>query len=567
MGNVYATDNREALRQAVELVLSSASHGRITKTSETQHIDFKEEAGRRNGHIIEPGERENPFAATKLADEVACMANSPNGGALVLGVEDKTGQIIGTELDVDWLRQRIHEGIEVAPDVVEENVQGQRILVIYVASSPEPVEDTGGRLRWRVGDSCRPVDRAEWWEYRRGQQNYDEMAQPTSLTVAKVRSGAIEIARQFSPAIADLTAEDMLLRLGALNSDGNLTQAGALLFTGQPSSVIELTVFDVPGGFVTNRVTGEGEKSALEQLDLIEKSLKVVNRNNTLVEGWVHTPVPQVPHSAVREALLNAMIHRDWNRSETIDVRWVELDSTLTVRSPGGFPGSITAENVLSNRAARYPALADLFRAIGLVDKQGVGVDRMYQSMIAVGHRPPIIEQVAGAFIETTLAGGEPVLPVLELMSKIAPEQRQRDYRVAIILYELFSRPFVTEKVVAQGLQSGIESAKIALKAGSQTVVGGRPLIEPYGPVWRLGGPARRILDSADQLPYSSTDVAQMEKVAFAWLREIGDLATSDIMELCGVSRGTANKCVEKLLADGAVLRIGGGRSTKYRLR
>ena len=67
--------------------------------------------------------------------------------------------------------------------------------------------------------------------------------------------------------------------------------------------------------------------------------------------------------------------------------------------------------------------------------------------------------------------------------------------------------------------------------------MGGRPLIEPYGWYgdWEA---ARRILDNADQLHYSSTDVTQMEKVAFAWLREIGDLATSDIMELCGVSRG-----------------------------
>lgn len=61
-----------------------------------------------------------------MADEVACFANTPRGGAIILGVEDGSGQIIGTLLDRDWLRQRIYQLVGVAPDVVEEEVQGQR---------------------------------------------------------------------------------------------------------------------------------------------------------------------------------------------------------------------------------------------------------------------------------------------------------------------------------------------------------------------------------------------------------------------------------------------------------
>ena len=563
----YEGDRRENLQREVEFILASAKDGRITENSENQLIDFKEEAERRRGSYVEPGSVENPGAATKIADEVACMANSPQGGALILGVEDGTGTIIGTELGVDWLRHRVNNAVDVAPDIVERHVEGQRLLVIYVAPAAEPVTDTSGRIRWRVGDSCQPVDRAEWWEYRRRQRTYDEMAQSTSRTLAHVRSGAMVIVAHSSPAVDDLTVEETLRRLGALSPSGTLTYAGALLFTAQPASVIDLTVFDVFGGYITNQVTGEPGTSALEQLDLIERSLKVVNKNTTLIEGFVHMSIPQIPHNAVREALLNAMIHRDWNRSEPIDVRWIDLDSTLIVRSPGGFPTSITSNNVLSNRAARYPALADLYRAIGLVDKQGVGVDRMYQSMITLGHRPPTIEQVAGPYIETTLSGGPPVPSVVELTSKIVPEPRQRDYRIAIIVYQLLSRAYVTEETVAHGLQSGVQEARNALEAGVQTSVGGQPLIEAYRSVWRFGAPARRILDDAGQLPYSSTDVGDMVQVALMWLREVGDLATADIVELCGVSRGTANKCIESMLEDRTIAKVGGGRSTRYRLR
>lgn len=562
---------REQLNVQVEAILSSASDGRVLKTKETQSVDLKEEAGRRNGSQIEPGKPENPLAADKLADEVACMANTPGGGALIVGIEDKTGRIIGTELDIDWLRQGIYSRIDVAPDIVEKRVQGQRVLAIFVAAAAEPVEDTGNRLRWRVGDSCKPVDRSQWWEYQRSQAGFDPMAQVSTATIKDVRPGAVALARKWDPAFAELTDEELLHGIGALDAQGFLSVAGQLLFTPANRTVIELSIFDVHGGKVLNRVVPEPEKSCLEQLELIEQALSVVNKNNTVVEGFVHKPVPEIPRSAVREAMLNAMIHRDWNRSEAIDVRWIELDSTLIVRSPGGFPTAITADNVLSNRAARYPALADLYRAVGLVDKQGVGVDRMYQSMIALGHRPPTIEEVAGPFVETTLVGGRPVLPVLELMSGIVPEARQEDYRIAIVLYLLFQRPFVTVDVVARGLQSGRESAHNALEAARQTTVAGVPLIAPHAGVWVLGDSCREILREADPTPfaparYLSTDQSELENSAMLWLREVGDLATSDLMALNGISRGTAKACIDAMAEAGDVTPIGNGRSRRYRL-
>ncbi|STC68332.1 ATP-dependent DNA helicase [Corynebacterium diphtheriae] len=564
-------NRREQLIAQVESILASAADGRVQKTKETQSVDFKEEAGRRNGPQIEPGKPENPEAADKLADEVACMANTPGGGALIVGIEDKTGRIIGTELDIDWLRQGIFTRIDVAPDVVAKRVLGQRVLAIYVAAAAEPVEDTSDRLRWRVGDSCRPVDRAEWWEYQRAQAGFDPMAQVTTATLGDARPAALTLARKWDPAFAELTDEELLRGIGALDAEGFLSQAGKLLFTSLDRTAIELSIFDVHGGQVLNTVVPEPEKSCLEQLDYLEQALNVVNKNNTVVEGFVHKPVPEIPRLAVREAMLNAMIHRDWNRSEPIDVRWIELDSTLIVRSPGGFPAAITSENVLSNRAARYPALADLYRALGLVDKQGVGVDRMYQAMIALGHRPPTIEEIAGPFVETTLVGGRPVLPVLELVSSIVPEARQDDYRIAIVLYLLFQSPFITIDVVARGLQSGKEAARNALEAARQTTVAGEPLIIVHDGVWLLGNACREILRKVEPSPFSpvrylSTDQAELTNAAMLWLSEVGDLATSDLMAMCGVSRGTAKACVDGLVDEERVIAVGGGRSRRYRL-
>lgn len=561
---------RQDLAEQVDAILATAADGRVHRTTETQDVDFKEEAGRRNGPEIEPGQLRNPMAATKLADEVACMANTPGGGALIVGVEDKTGRIIGTELDVDWLRQEFYQRVQVAPSIEERVVEGQRLLILFVAASQQPVPNTSDQLRWRVGDSCKPVDLSEWWEYQRSQMNIDPMAQASDLGVGDVRPRALEIVRRQQEAFRELTDEELLRGLGALDANNNLTQAGVTLFAATPRAVLELTIFDVHGGNILNRVSGNAGTSTLEQLEDIEQALRIVNKNNTIVSGFVHQPIPQIPHSAVREALLNAMIHRDWNRQEPVDVRWIELDSTLIVRSPGPFMPAISAANVLSNREARYPALADLYRAIGLVDKQGVGVDRMYQSMITLGHRPPEIIEVPGPYIETTLVGGQPELPVLDLVSRIVPTPRQRDTRIAIILYLLFNHAFITRRSVAEALQSTEEAAELALTAAHQTTVNGEPLIRKHGDAWLLNETSRAVLrdhESPTARPawYLGTDPENARKVVLQWLSEFGEIRTADLVELCDISRSTATNLISGWEDDGLLVAVGGGRSRRYR--
>lgn len=566
-------DRRKELEELVASCLSTYEDGRIAppEGSETQSLDFKEEAGRRTKDgEIQPGSPTNPEAATKLADEVACMANSPGGGALVVGIADKDGRVIGTELNLDWLRHRIDQAVSVAPDIVETHVGGQRVLVIYVAESREPVFNTGNALRWRVGDHCEAIDRAQWWEHRERMSHADDMAQATQRTLSDVRPGAIQLVRDWVS--ADPTEPDLSLlrKLGAVHSDGHLTHAAALCLCPVGRVGIDFTIFDVPGGNITGKVTPNREHSLFEQLNQVETALSQAIPLLTVRTGLVHEQVSAVPSSVVREALLNGVIHRDWNRHEPTEVRWTQLDYELTVRSPGGFPGSITATTILSNREARYPALADLFRAVGLVEKQGVGVDRMYRDMIIIGHRPPDIREV-GQSVECTVRGGEPVFPVLNCVRAIVPRERQNDFRLALILHHLLHHPFVTVTGVAQLLQDSEIAAQAALETARQTMVKGQPLIRGYKDVWILSGPTRKILEDAfDEasptplMPYTSTDPAHQGDAAREWIDAFGKVTTGDLAELTGTSRGTAKRSLDTLAEEGLVTAVGAGRSSGY---
>lgn len=219
----------------------------------------------------------------------------------------------------------------------------------------EPVENTAGAVRWRVGDNCVPVDRSLWWAHRRERHGADPMAEASSSTVHDIPRSTMERLRRLLAVDATESDADLLHRIGATGTDWHLTRAAQLLLvpTGRP--LIELTILDVPGGNVPNRISPESALPLLEQIDRIERACDVANTGITLDDTFAHEIVRRVPPLAVREAILNGVIHRDWNSRQPTEVRWIDVDSCLLTRSPGGFTGGVTERNVLTHRHPRHP--------------------------------------------------------------------------------------------------------------------------------------------------------------------------------------------------------------------
>ena len=584
-GTELLVDRARAV-DAVASCLAKLREGSIPDDIERQRVDIKEEAGRRgSGGRLLPGSAENTKAADQLADEVAYMANTPGGGALIVGIENRSGDLLGTELDAEWLRHEIYRRIDLAPDIEERIERGIRLLVLYVAEAREPVEDTSDRLRWRIGAASEPIDRGAWWLHRQGRAGWDPMSRASEMGIEHITGGAVAVARDYlsrretmhetDTDLATVPTSDLMRRLGLLTVTENLTEAGALLFCPSPRPWITWTRLDVEGGDILARDSSYAGLSLLEQIARIESFLEAANDQVTIAGEFAERTVRLLPMRAAREAVLNGIVHRDWNQHEATTVTWVEEDASLTVVSPGGFVGGINEKNVLTQRFSRSPALADAVRALGLVDKQGIGVDRMYREMVTLGHRPPLLVEEPGPRVRTRLVGGRPVLPVMRLTSRIQPTARQRDVQVALIVHTLLHSPFTTARRLASILQRTVGEAAEALEIAARCVIDEQPLIYSYKDAWLLTPAARRAVTSVKAerdllrrlrvLWYVSPDATSSAGVVNEWLTEHDRITSGDYSALTGLttagSRGALDRLVdEDVLARGETA----GRNAHY---
>jgi ATP-dependent DNA helicase RecG len=260
----------------VEATLARLAAGELPKHIEIAQVDIKEEPGRRGpGGEIREGTSENEQAARYLAGEISCFANTPHGGAIIVGVGDD-GVRIGTSLDGEWLRHRIWEltSRQLTITVREALLDGARLLILTTHEAIEPIR-YAGKIRWRLDDNCVEIDPTSWHSDKLRRSGVDWAAQPSGHTLESVSAVAADVARRYLTVAADAgdesarhlaeaSTQDLLRRLHLVDGEGRLTNAGSLLFVGTPDVGIDYTRRDYPGGDSSSRV--RSSRPLLEQI-------------------------------------------------------------------------------------------------------------------------------------------------------------------------------------------------------------------------------------------------------------------------------------------------------------
>lgn len=567
-----ADPHRSEASAALQAILSGAK----VEDVESLTFDCKEDIGTRGrGGARTAGVAQHDNAAKDLAEAAACFANS-EGGAILVGVDDKkTGEeaLVGAALDAEWLRKRIWELTDphLTADVQEvwEQAGGKpvRLLLIVVPKSLV-LHRANRKVKHRIDKDCvdmPPEDQRRALEDRQG---YDWTAEKTPHGVEEVSAAAVERARAYLREsgeesrfkLAQEETPDLLRKLGVADEKGRLNRAGALLFLG-PDSTDELAVVykrrNAPGADSTNRLD-----LARPLLQLYHEVKIAIDAANDLVQlslpSGVRPQIRTIPDLAVREAIVNALMHRDYRLPGPVDVEFVGAE--LIVNSPGGFVSGVNEGNILSHPSApRNGTLAGAFRALRLAEYEGVGVDRMYREMIRAGHAPPEIRDVGGR-IRCVLLGGPPVEPVVELIATL-PDSAQDDVDIALTVYELLDRATVTAERLAPVLQKGEGEALAALRRAEDAgvVAPTKRTAKSQTPAFVFSSAAREALRS--RLPYLTTSAKSAKEHVVRHVAESGRIGPADVREQFNVSSVQASRILRTLREDDTI-KLGSNHET-----
>jgi ATP-dependent DNA helicase RecG len=548
---------------AVGSVLADLADGRPVR--ERLRVDLKEEAGRRDKTgRLRPGSARNETAAKALAGEAACMANTPGGGALVLGVADD-GTMLGTDLDAEWLRHRIYQLTNklLTVDVREVSVRGIRLLVIIAPSAIEPIR-WNNKITWRVDDHCVEVDATTWWTSRNMQLQFDWSAQASNWPESAVRDVAVGLVRQLlidsgEPGAADLgraPTSDLLRRLGAVTGDGMLTNAAALLLVGRNEPALDYIHRRTAGGDSDQRVRRES-RSVIEQLVEVFTAVQANNPVRHISSGLAVGQVRQLPERAVREAIVNGLAHRDWNSHAPTVIE--HIGGTFRVTSPGGFVPGINPDNIITHPSkSRNTALTRLFAAIRVAEQQGIGVDRMVGDMLRFGLHAPDISEHDGPEVVTTLVGQAIRESWMRWLRLFDDRDVTEDLRLLMIAETLASRGWIDAQVAARRLQVIPDEASDSLNRFVDIGFEGRPAVRPVegtptGSDIALvleRGPADR-LSELDAAAGWRTDRPSRKTIALDYARSRGRISTTELGSLVGAHPTNVGNVLQALTDEG----------------
>jgi len=566
----------DPLQEQIQHILACLNRGDPPQQIELTQVDVKEEPGRRRNGKVLAGETKNEDAAQFLAEEMACMANTPGGGAIVLGVADD-GLHIGTRLDPEWLRHRIWEltGQKLTTSVrVAVLDDTTRILVLRTDYAIEPVYYRN-KLKWRVNRSCVEIDPTSWHAGNQSRFGYDWSAQTSGHTLRDVSPLAVDIARGYLTQSSDATglagaiSEDMVRRLNLVGGDGKLTNAGSLLFVATPGDGLDYIRRVVPGAESSHREQLEF-RPLLEQIYKVENAFSAANRTVHLPRGLVNRQILAIPSRAFREALVNGVTHRDWLSPHPTTVE--HIGDQITVTSPGGFIGGITPSNIITHPAVpRYRSLAEAMSSLGLAERQGYGMDLIVSQMLAVGRPRPEISEIGGPYVRIGLFGGDPDPKMIDLLSSLKPDAASQDIDLLLVLDHLADYGWVDEKTASPTLQRPVAETRVALERVQQVTADSQPVMVPvagvpadHSPAFRLGNLTQEKLRHRHRNLHAAPG---RETLILDWARRRGRASSTEVADLTGLSLPYAGRLLTEL-ADRGLLKGSrpekGGRGYHY---
>ncbi len=334
---------------------------------------------------------------------ISAMLNKHGNGVLYFGVKDD-GTVIGQDVSDTTLRQVaswISDKVEpsVFPTVERlEDEDGLRYIKVAFSGADAPYS-ADGRYFTRIGTSNKALSASELSamvvERERARSPWDSL--PSGRPISDVDERAVRDfvergGRAGRVGSGFASVEDVLARLDLIAPDGSLRNAAVELFCDGSDTYPRMKLGLLGGNTKAKILDLRRECSTmLELLDFAEYFVTSNIRREFVIgeTGMYRKEIPEIPAEAIREAIANALCHRDYTTGTSVEVN-VFMD-TVQIVSPGLFPKGDSPEKHLEGIASEFrlrnPAIArTLFRA-GVIEQFGTGIPRIKESCEAAGVR------------------------------------------------------------------------------------------------------------------------------------------------------------------------------------
>ena len=546
---------------------------RLVPTKETLTVEFKSDRKK--------------YSDANLFEDVVAFANT-EGGDLYLGIEDD-GHITGVHADhanpimlSAYIANNTVPPVSIRAEIIEEEAPVLKISVpkssggivatasgkilrrrIKMDNTPENVPMYPTEIASRLSD-LRLLDYSAMIVLEASISDFDP------LEIERLRK--IILAYDGDKSLLELSNEELLKALGFTREQNGIdypTITG-LLVIGK-SSAIERFVptnsasFQVLEG-TSVRVNEDYKTPVLASIEKLMSHLEVWNPEQELEIGLFRMPAPEFNTRAIREGIVNAFSHRDYSKMGR--VRVAISDEGLTIANPGGFIEGVTIDNLLTAEPhGRNQLLADALKRVGLAEKTGRGIDRIYEGSLIYGRTPPDYSATTSATVTLFIPRCKPDLQLARL---IANEQsrlgRPLPINTLLVLNALKDMPRSDVKQLSSALRLSETMVKTILDKAID-----------HGLVEAFGGGRGRNYAIAHQLYYDKKNtgyVLQKDIDQTRYLELITTMAQSnefisraDVVNLLHVTEAQAYALLKKLVNQEVLLPVNKGRYAKYRLK
>ena len=515
---------------------------------------------------------------------VVSLANT-EGGELLLGVEDD-GRITGlhaNHINISGIPSLVANKTNPAISIRVERfeLQGKSIARIIVPKSRQLVSTSDGLLVRRRLKLDGTPEAVPFYPHEFIQrQSSLGLVDPSAMLMEQITVDQLDPLQRLRlrNAIKKYGGEQSLFSLADEELDGALglvmdhqgkkcpTVAGVLILGSETLLRRYLPAYEVAFQVLRGtdvRVNEFYRKPLLEAFEEVELQFKPWIVEEEIQVGLFRVPVPNYDRRAFREAFVNALVHRDFS---TLGAVHIKLDDDgLSISSPGGFIEGVNLNNLLvAPPRSRNPLLADIIKRIGLAERTGRGIDRIYEGMLRYG-RPAPDYSLSNAYTVTLfLSNASADLDFLKMVVEQEDKLGTMPIDSLIILSRLREERRLTTTDIAPSVQKPEANVRATLEKLVET-----GFLEPHG----TGRGRSYILSArmyqkagqrAEYIRQAGFDSIQQEQMVLKFIKTHGTIKRADVIELCRLTKDQSAKLLTQLAHENKIQKHGDRRGTYY---